>query len=83
MLGLEDSLVRKAIKSKQLSHWRVEWKNRVLFYPYNKKSKKAKKAEKADPAFSIVWDDIEDEKLKQRLTKLGIEDARILWTTIP
>lgn len=75
MLGLEDALVRKAIKSKQLSRWRVEWKNRVLFYPYNKKSKKAKKAEKADPAFTISWDEIDDEKLKQRLLKLGIEDA--------
>ncbi|MGB9074730.1 MAG: N-6 DNA methylase [Terriglobales bacterium] len=75
MLGLEDALVRKAIKSKQLSRWRVEWKDRVLFYPYNKKTKKAKKAEKAVPAFTIMWDEIEDEKLKERLIKLGIEDA--------
>ncbi len=75
MLGLEDALVRKAIKSKQLSRWSVEWKDRVLFYPYNKKSKKAKKAEKADPAFTISWDEMDDEKLRQRLIKLGIEDA--------
>src|ERR1019366_8784835 len=75
MLGLEAALVRKAIKSKQLSPWRVEWKDRVLFYPYNKKSNKSKKAEKADPAFTILWDKIDDDKLKQRLIKLGIEDA--------
>ncbi len=75
MLGLEDALVRKAIKSKQLTRWRVEWKNRVIFYPYITKSKKAKKPEKAVPAFTILWDEIEDEKFKQRLTKLGIEDA--------
>jgi hypothetical protein len=72
MLELEDDLVRKAIKSKQLVRWRVEWKDKVLFYPYHKKSKKAQKAE---PAFTIPWDDIEDEKLKERLTKLGIADA--------
>jgi hypothetical protein len=75
MLGLEGALVRKAVKSKQLSRWRVQWKDRVLFYPYNKKNNKTKKAEKADPAFTILWDEIEDEKVKQRLTKLGIEDA--------
>src|SRR5208282_43458 len=50
-LRLEEALVRKAIKSRQLSRWRVQWKDRVLFYPYNKKNKKAKKAEKAVPAF--------------------------------
>src|SRR5208282_5973409 len=71
-LRLEEALVRKAIKSRQLSRWRVQWKDRVLFYPYNKK---AKKAEKAVPAFTILWEEIEDEKLKQHLVKLGIEDA--------
>ncbi|MGC2742768.1 MAG: N-6 DNA methylase [Candidatus Angelobacter sp.] len=68
-LELEDNLVRKAIKSKQLAHWRVEWKDRVLFYPYHKNGKKT------EPAFTIAWDEVEDEKLKERLTKLGIEDA--------
>jgi hypothetical protein len=74
-LELEDDLVQKALKSKQLSCWRVEWKNLELFYPYNKKSKAHKKGKKAVPAFTIRWDEIEDEKLKERLIKVGIEDA--------
>jgi len=83
LLELEDDLVRKAIKSKQLSRWRVEWKDRVLFYPYHAKEKKSETEEKkteleekkSEPAFTIQWDEIEDKKLKERLTKLGIEDA--------
>ena len=69
LLGLEDDLVQKAIKSKQLARWRVEWKDLVLFYPYHVKGKKA------EPAFAIQWGDIEDEELKDRLVQLGIEDA--------
>lgn len=74
-LELEDDLVRKALKSKQLSRWRVEWKDLELFYPYDKKSKPNKKDKKPVPAFTIRWDEIDDEKLKERLLKVGIEDA--------
>lgn len=69
LLELEGELVRKSIKSKQLKRWCVEWKDQMLFYPYRRKGKKA------EPAFAIPWDEIEDEKLKGQLTKLGIEDA--------
>jgi len=68
-LGLEDALVRKAIKSKELERWRVDWKDRMLFYPYHA-------TERAfEPAFSIQWDEIEDETLKKRLTRRGMNDA--------
>ncbi|MGB8481512.1 MAG: hypothetical protein WCE63_22130 [Acidobacteriaceae bacterium] len=61
MLNLEEALVRKAIKSKQLVRWRVEWKDRVLFYPYHQNGKKS------EPAFTIPWDEIQDDKLADRL----------------
>jgi hypothetical protein len=69
LLGLEDDLVRKAIKSKQLLRWRIEWKNKVLFYPYRRKGKEA------EPAFTLPWDEIEDAKLKAHLETIGIKDA--------
>lgn len=77
LLNLEDELMHKAIKSKQLGRWQVDWKDRVLFYPYHTKGKKGapEKWEKSEPAFTIPWDEIEDEKLKERLIKIGIEDA--------
>jgi len=81
MLHLEETLAKRAIKSIQLSRWRVEWNDLMLFYPYEQKkttrkgTKKGKKATEANPAFSIKWDEIEDEGLKNRLVKVGIEDA--------
>ena len=68
-LGLEDSLVHNAIKSKQLDRWRVEWKDRVLFYPYHARNGES------EPAFTIPWDEIEDSSLKERLINLRVEDA--------
>jgi len=68
-LNLEGQLVHRAIKSKQLERWRVDWKERMLFYPYHEKKSQFQ------PAFTIQWDEIEDEKLKKRLLALGIEDA--------
>lgn len=68
-LGLEGAVIHNAIKSKQLARWKVEWKDRVLFYPYYRHGKHAA------PAFTIEWDNIEDEKLKRRLGELHIKDA--------
>jgi hypothetical protein len=82
LLDLEEELVRKAIKSKQLERWRVQWKNQLLFYPYHLKEKKAQPISgiqwdeiKAEPAFSIQWDEVTDEKLKHRLVQLEMEDT--------
>ena len=69
LLELEDDLIHKAIKSKQLVRWRVEWKDLMLFYPYECRGKKA------EPAFTIVWEDISNKALVDRLTKVGINDA--------
>lgn len=69
LLNLEDDLVHDAIKSKQLERWRVQWKDRALFYPYHVKNKKS------EPAFTIQWDEIKDKKLKDRLVQIGVEDA--------
>jgi hypothetical protein len=68
-LGLEDDLVHKAIKSKQLERWRVEWKDRVLFYPYHVRR------DKSEPAFTVQWEEVEDERLKKRMLDLKIVDA--------
>jgi hypothetical protein len=69
LLQLEDELVHRAIKSKQLDRWRAEWKDLKLFYPYERRGKKA------EPAFAIAWEQISDHKLADRLTKAGLEDA--------
>jgi len=68
-LGLEDELVHKAIKSKQLERWRVEWKDRVLLYPYHVRKGNS------EPAFTIQWEEIEDERLKKRMLDLQMSDA--------
>jgi hypothetical protein len=68
-LGLEDALVHKAFKSKELNRWSIEWKRRMLFYPYHVTK------ESSEPAFAIKWDEIEDDNLKKRLTRLGMNDA--------
>ncbi len=68
-LGLEDTLVHKAIKSKELQRWSVEWKGRMLFYPYHVTEKGS------EPAFILQWDEMEDDDLKKRLTRLGVDDA--------
>ena len=69
LLQLEEELVHKAIKSKQLERWRVEWKDHVLFYPYHVK------ARTLNPAFTIQWDEIDDAELKDRLLRLKIQDG--------
>jgi len=68
-LGLEDDLVHKAIKSKQLERWRVEWKDRVLFYPYHVRK------DKSEPAFTVQWEEVEDEQLKKRMLDIQMADA--------
>jgi len=72
-LKLEAELIRKAIKSKQLERWRIEWKNRVLFYPYRRVDEKS--GTKFEPAFTIQWDEIEGSKMKKRLLDLKVDDA--------
>ena len=69
LLQLEDELVHKAIKSKQLERWRVEWKDHVLFYPYHLKD------DTSEPAFTVQWKEIKDRKLKDRLLHLKMEDT--------
>jgi len=69
LLNLEDDLVHDAIKSKQLECWRVQWKNKTLFYPYHVKGKKS------EPAFTIQWDEVKDERLKSRLVQISLDDA--------
>jgi N-6 DNA Methylase len=68
-LELEKHLVRRAIKSNTLTRWHVEWNNQVIFYPYHRNGKVAQ------PAFSILWDEIDNPKLKQRLIHINLEDA--------
>ena len=69
LLELEDDLLYKAIKSIQLGRWRVEWRDRILFYPYHLEEGKS------EPAFTIPWKEIKDQKLKNRLIQLNLEDS--------
>jgi hypothetical protein len=68
-LGLEHALVHKAIKTKQFERWRVEWRDRVLLYPYHVRGAKS------EPAFTVQWDELEDEQLKRKMLDLQIADA--------
>ncbi len=69
LLRLEADLVHRAIKSKQLERWRVDWKDRVIFYPYHVRDGES------EPAFTVHWDEIEDKELKQKMMELRISDA--------
>jgi len=69
LLKLEGDLVHNAIKSRQLERWAVEWKKLSLFYPYHVHKGNS------EPAFTVHFDEIEDEQLKQRLMELKISDA--------
>ncbi len=68
-LGLEDAVIHKAIKGIELERWRIQWKERMLFYPYHATDRGS------EPAFTIQWDEIEDKDITKRLTRLGMEDA--------
>lgn len=68
-LRLEKPLVHRAIKTKNLDRWSVEWHNLVLFYPYRKHE------ENYVPAFTIDIAGLGNKKLAKRLTGIGLEDA--------
>jgi hypothetical protein len=68
-LGLEEALVHKAIKGVNLRRFYLQWEGRMLFYPYHTTGTRS------EPAFTIQWDEIEDESLEKRLIRLGMEDA--------
>ena len=68
-LKLEKELVHRAIKSKDLERWSVDWHARVLLYPYHEQEKSYV------PAFEIDMAVVKDKKLAKRLTQIGLEDA--------
>lgn len=43
-LGLESALVHRAIKSRETERWHLEWRERVLLYPYIIKGEKTTRA---------------------------------------
>jgi hypothetical protein len=68
-LGLEEALLHRAIKSKDLDRWRVRWDGRVLLYPYQIVGSRAM------PAFELDLRSISDEQLREAVRRLGIADA--------
>src|SRR5665213_400105 len=68
-LGLEDELVHRAIKSRDLQRWSVNWHGLVILYPYVSTRTKPR------PAFHIELVDIQDEALSKKLTAIGLEDS--------
>jgi hypothetical protein len=68
-LKLEQTLVHRAIKSRDLARWAVDWHGRMLLYPYHKQG------DGYVPAFTIDMVKLKDKKLAKRLTELGLKDA--------
>jgi hypothetical protein len=68
-LKLEKALVHHAIKTKDLARWAVEWRGRMLLYPYHKHG------DNYVPAFTIDLAELKNKKLAKRLTELGLKDA--------
>lgn len=67
--GLEDELVHRAIKSRDLGRWSLHWHGRVILYPYVIRGKKPQ------PAFHVDLGEIADATLAKQLTSLGLKDA--------
>lgn len=68
-LELESALVHRAIKSKKLVRWRVEWHRQVLFYPY------LILANGAAPAFTLELAHVRDGKLRDLLRRADLADV--------
>jgi hypothetical protein len=68
-LELEDALVRRAVKSKQMDRWRVHWGGLVLLYPYDVVG------DELTPAFELERERIKDDQLREAIRRLGVEDA--------
>lgn len=68
-LKLEKELVHHAIKTKDLARWVVEWRGRMLLYPYHKHG------DNYVPAFTLDLAKLKDKKLAKRFTELGLKDA--------
>lgn len=68
-LELETELVHKAIKSKEVGRWRVEWHGRALFYPYILTS------EGPQPAFSLKPSEVKDKALAEAMRQKDVLDA--------
>jgi hypothetical protein len=68
-LELEEALLHRAIKSKKIQRWRVEWTGQVLFYPYHTT------ADGIVPAFTIDLKRIKDQELVRAIKTLGVKDA--------
>jgi hypothetical protein len=68
-LKLEKALVHRAIKSKDLERWSVDWHKRMLLYPYHEHNKSYV------PAFEIDTAKIKDKKLAKHLTQIKLKDS--------
>ena len=70
-LELEDALVHRAVKSKEVERWRVRWTGRTLFYPYGLQDGHSM------PAFTLDLHEIEDKdkELAAVIRRSGLTDA--------
>lgn len=68
-LRLESQLVHKAVKSRDLKRWSIDWNGLAILYPYVIVGKKAQ------PAFRIDIEKVTDASLRKRITQLGLMDA--------
>lgn len=68
-LEIEKVLIQRAIKSKKVRRWHVDWAGQVLFYPYHITD------EGAVPVFTINLEEIRDSKLAETIRRVGLKDA--------
>jgi hypothetical protein len=68
-LELEEELVHRAVKSKEVERWRLAWTGRAMFYPYHMRGGDS------SPAFTIDLSEIEDEELARAVRRAGLADA--------
>src|SRR5205085_11775270 len=68
-LGLEETLVHRAVKSKEVERWRLAWTGRAMFYPYHLQ------AGASTPAFTLDLSEIKDKELARLVRRAGLTDA--------
>lgn len=69
ILEIEEALVHRAVKSKEVQRWQLAWTGRAMFYPYHLQGGDS------TPAFTLNLKEIEDKELARLVRRAGLTDA--------